>query len=247
MHVLVTNFNSGNKSIVFDLVSLRECRAVPDFPFRARYTASASVQGSPVVCGGMEPSKARIGNCYINEGSPNFSWRKLTDHIRGRYMHAAVALGDRLWLTGGAGVVTYANGQGTPTGLDLTEFISLDGTVERGPNLPKYLDSHCMIKLTDGRVMILGGVVTIRNLNDVGKENYYPTKKVLIYHPDTMDFTDGPSMLNNRSSFACAYFYSRLHGGRPVALAVGGNLGRAEVLDYTLEKAKWQESKFAFN
>ena len=225
--------------------SSRECKKFPALPVTALHSASVAVQGMPIVCGGKKPDNNQIYTCYINEGAPNYAWRRLTDHIMQRHMHAAVVVGNRVWLTGGVAVVVISMFQSQTTAVDRTEFVSMDGTVERGPNLPHYMQNHCMVELNDGRVMILGGNRTIRTSlwKDNGAEYHHSTNEVLIYQPDTMNFTNGPSMRYNRSSLACAHFYSHMHEGRPVALAVGGKQGTAEVLDYTQENAEWQESK----
>ena len=61
-----------------------------------------------------------------------------------------------------------------------------------------------------------------------------------------------PSMVYNRFGAACTVFNSSLHGGRPVLIVVGGEFiwnsasKTAEILDYTVAGASWQESNFTF-
>ena len=61
-----------------------------------------------------------------------------------------------------------------------------------------------------------------------------------------------PSMVYRRSGAACTVFNSSLHGGRPVLIVVGGEFiwnsasKTAEILDYTVAGASWQESNFIF-
>ena len=64
-----------------------------------------------------------------------------------------------------------------------------------------------------------------------------------------------PSMLYVRSLAACTVFNSSLHGGRPVLIVLGSNMihssgysvsKTAEILDYSVAGASWQESKFIF-
>ena len=52
-----------------------------------------------------------------------------------------------------------------------------------------------------------------------------------------------PSMVYERSNAACTVFNSSLHGGRPVLIVVGsgGWSSTAEILDYTVANASWQE------
>ena len=64
-----------------------------------------------------------------------------------------------------------------------------------------------------------------------------------------------PSMVYERSGAACTVYNSSLHGGRPVLIVVGSSVisssgysvsKTAEILDYTVEGASWQESNFIF-
>ena len=62
-----------------------------------------------------------------------------------------------------------------------------------------------------------------------------------------------PSMVYERVGPACTVYNSPLHGGRPVLIVVGSNSisgnsesKTAEILDYTVEGASWQESNFIF-
>ena len=60
-----------------------------------------------------------------------------------------------------------------------------------------------------------------------------------------------PSMVYERFGAACTVFNSSLHGGRPVLIVVGSRRGpsvskTAEILDYTVLGASWQESNFIF-
>ena len=66
-----------------------------------------------------------------------------------------------LWVTGGL------------FGRAGTEFINPNGTVTIGPTLPNERSSHCMIKLHDNKIMLLGGI-------DSSDE-----KSVVIFNPES--------------------------------------------------------------
>ena len=69
---------------------------------------------------------------------------------------------------------------------------------------------------------------------------------VLIFNPEDNTFTTGPSLLYQRYYAGCTLFMSPMHQNRPVVLAVGGHgQSNAEVLDYTITNAAWEESKLA--
>ena len=66
---------------------------------------------------------------------------------------------------------------------------------------------------------------------------------------------DMPSMVYERSGAACTVYNSSLHGGRPVLIVLGSSewsasgysvSKTAEILDYTVLGASWQESNFIF-
>ena len=117
---------------------------------------------------------------------------------------------------------------------DTSEFLSLDGSVMPGPNLPNggrvY---HCAVLLHHGKAMILGG-----SDNSI-------KKSAIIYDPSDNSFTDAPDMISGRAASGCALMRSNLHNNRPVVLTVGGYYGGLpEMLDYTTIGATWEQSKF---
>ena len=113
-----------------------------------------------------------------------------------------------------------------------SEFVFLNGSAIKGPNLPTSRIRHCMVTLDDGKVMVLGG-------------DRYTSKRVSLFDPQTSTFTNGSDLLYEREYAGCTVFKSPLHDNRPVVLAAGGrNQATAEVLDYTKTNA-WEESKKA--
>merc|ERR1719471_939171 len=120
---------------------------------------------------------------------------------------AAVELNGKLFVAGG-----YNYNEGA---LSSTEFISPEGMVTSGPDLPVPWDSHCMTKLPSGNVVFIGG-------------NGGSSRSVIEFDPVTNSFQDLPSLSSKRSYLACAIFKSPIHNGRPVLLAAGGTYGTYE-------------------
>ena len=115
--------------------------------------------------------------------------------------------------------------------MDSTEYVFPNGTVSSGPNLPTNRHGHCLVKLNDGKIMIIGGS---------GRAGY---KSVIIFDPVMKSFTNGPSLKYDFYYGACILMESAMHGNRHVVLAAGGNgYITAQVCDYTQSQA-WQESK----
>ena len=86
-----------------------------------------------------------------------------------------------------------------------------------------------MADLGDGRIMIIGGIPTHR--------------EVIIYHQAKKSFTQGPSLRFDRYTLACPIFRSPLHNGRPVIMVVGSK-PNIEILDFTIPGSVWEERKY---
>ena len=77
-----------------------------------------------------------------------------------------------------------------------------------GPDLPRAVWAHCLVKIDTTHVMMIGG--------DNDKDGYTGTDTFTIDF-STEIWTDGPPMINKRSVHACA----RLDSG--LIVAAGGN------------------------
>ena len=42
-----------------------------------------------------------------------------------------------------------------------TEYVSADGTITMGPNMPEPIDEHCSVNLDEGRSMLITGETQI--------------------------------------------------------------------------------------
>ena len=87
--------------------------------------------------------------------------------------------------------------------------------------------------------------------------DYQKSRSVWKFHSNNLNNppSEMPSMVYGRYGAACAVFNSSLHGGRPVLIVVGSGEIKgsgwsasktAEILDYTVSGASWQESNFIF-
>ena len=145
-----------------------------------------------------------------------------------RHALAAVEVNEKLFVVGGY------NGDDF---LSSTEFISSEGMVKAGPNLPSPRSSHCMTKLPSGNIIIIGGQPS----SSVGKS-------VIEFNPVTNSFNDLPSLTTKRYYLECAVFNSPFHNGRSVLLAAGGLYeATAELLDFTQPNARWSQCKICFS
>ena len=114
-----------------------------------------------------------------------------------------------------------------------TEIIHPDGRVKPGPNLPEPRAGHCQTSY-EQTTFIIGG-----------RRTSYGTRSVWKFDLNNLHAFpyDMPSMVYERYGAACTVYNSSLHGGRPVLIVVGsgGWSSTAEILDYTVANASWQE------
>ena len=103
---------------------------------------------------------------------------------------------DTLWITGGHDDSVY---------LSTTELIRLDGPSIPGPDLPEEFGRHCVTKINETHVILIGG----------------HDKDGATLLVDIRDFSmvAGPSMSIHRYQHACGTFQ---HEGKPMIIAVGG-------------------------
>ena len=188
------------------------------------------------MCGGVWTAKKRnsyrclIHNFYRNE------WRFLSNMTEeGRVAASSVELDDNLWITGGVG----------NSDLKTTEFIYPSGKVMKGPDLPVKTMGHCMIKLHDGKIMILGGNF---RFDDDGKQ-------VLIYDPKSnYSLLKGPPLLYGIQFASCTVFNSPMHNQRPVVLVTGGMnryksgkpISTSQIFDYTYRNL-WEIGEYSYS
>ena len=107
----------------------------------------------------------------------------------------------------------------------------------QGPELPHPNAGHCMVQLSDKRIMLLGS------------EAKNAGQSVTIFDANKQSFSSTTNNNNlklkfRRSASACTLFNSLKHNNRSVVLAVGGTGTRtSEVLDHTQNNAAWEQSK----
>jgi hypothetical protein len=117
------------------------CHNWDDFPFKRRGAIGGLLGANPVVCGGHPYTD----ECYIVTRKKAHLVRKMSTI---RNDAAIVPMNStRLWISGGS------NGKYT---IASSEFLQLDGTTP-GPELPKALQRHVMINLSNKLTIIIGG------------------------------------------------------------------------------------------
>ena len=212
---------------VIDVASSSYCNNLASYPLQvADASAGGVINGIPIICGGRT-SSGEVSACYAHNRTLD-AWELFVDLAVARKRPASVLLNSgALWVTGG-----YKQGHSPSSYLTSTELIFPNGTLKSGPDLPEPKLGHCMTKMHDGRVMI------------VGTSYHNQEQTVRIFDPSTGMWTNGPNLLFKRLFAACATFKSPLHGGRSVVIAAGGSgQATAEIYDYTVAGKSWEQSK----
>ena len=142
---------------------------------------------------------------------------------------------DFLWIVGGA------DGNGPRSadccvGLNSTEFVYASGQTSSGPMLDFTIKDHCMVKLSDNRIFIIGG-----------DQNGDISNQVWIVDP-SKDFqiTIGQPLRRSRRHFSCAAFEDDIDGTTKIIIA-GGNspsqngMDSVEILNLSVTRSQWTE------
>ena len=73
-----------------------------------------------------------------------------------------------------------------------TEFVYENGTSATGPNLPVPVGYHCMVKISETKIMFIGGSSVLGGASTSYGANTYT------YDTETQEFTTGPSLIYGR-------------------------------------------------
>ena len=129
--------------------------------------------------------------------------KKLPEKIL-KSSHVSFSDLDLLWVTGGYG--------GNLEFLSSTELIGPSGPVP-GPELPIEVEQHCLVRLDETRVMLIGGF---------DNTAYETSANTHIYNFETASWSNGPALNQARKLLGCGAFKSAAHGGKTMVVVAGG-------------------------
>ena len=125
------------------------CRSLPDYPIQAQYASGGILNGQPLICGGivgLKESSDVTNECYVYNAT-SLTWALFANMSHKRYGASGVTLDSKRFLIMGGSSQTNAS--------STSEYILSDGSVEAGPITPYNLEWHCLVRLDDGRVIII--------------------------------------------------------------------------------------------
>ena len=149
--MFVTGDNQERESEVVDIrENSLHCRSLPAYPLEAQYASGGILNGQPLICGGIvesENSNNPTNICYVYNAT-SLTWDLFANMNHKRYGASGITLDNKRFLIMGGSGQTNAN--------STSEYILSDGSVVAGPMTPYGgLEWHCLVRLDDGKVIII--------------------------------------------------------------------------------------------
>ena len=139
-------FNNGREQEV-EVLDISDdsshCNNLPEFPSKVQFAIGGRLNGQPLICGGQSTINSTdiTDECYIY----NEEWTLLTKMIHKRYGAGGTAIDENtFWIIGGSGQTQSS------------EYVFSNGSVSEGPDFDVGFEWHCMVRLDNGRIMIIG-------------------------------------------------------------------------------------------
>ena len=226
------------RSGVIDFSSQQtHCSKVSDIPLKnLKHAVGGTIQDTPIICGGRiveQYTKMDVSDCLIlgNDGN----WSISVSLKKARTSASAVTINDTLLITGGG----FLGSDGKKMELLAeTELITLEKSQNFVP-LPEPLVFHCLIKINETHVLSTGGF----------NEEVNVFNSTYLFDFNTMEWTSGPTLLEERMSHSCGSFQM---GDSTVLLVAGGvkvenkaeiQIQSVEVLNTNEWNSGWQTAQ----
>ena len=189
-----------------DTIYVEECGNKEGYDFR-EYPVGDFLNSSLVLCGESDCLLfEKIGHRKIN----------FTSNSKRKYASSIKLNESFLWITGGYHD-TYPYQQ-----LNSTEIISTGGAATESINLPFTVYGHCMIKYSQNKVLLIGGV----------QNKTRRSERTWIIDLVDFNFTEGPLLIKGRHNPMCGKMKDKL--GNTIIIVVGGQYENlVEVLNTT--------------
>ena len=125
--------------------------------------------------------------------------------------------------------------------LKNTEFVYANGQTASGPTLDFTIKDHCMVKLSDNKIFIIGG-----------EQNGAVSNQVWIVDPTkNFQISFGQPLRKSRKFFSCATFEDD-DGQSKIIIAGGRNpsessMDSVEILNTSVPNSQWIDGKTWYN
>ncbi len=210
---------NSEKAEITDIVNAKmDCDNLKDFAQSVGYATGGLVnQKTFLICGGYSTTDVNAGETCHAFDSDDKDYRSFK-MLQSRKAPASVVLDNGLlWVTGGTVLSTT---------LESTEFV--DEATESstaGPDLPIGLSQHCMVRINQSAVIVIGGSTDVTNRK---AETW-----ILDLDEDQsqMDWIQGPSLNKPRRRHACGLVFDPVTGSNMVVTVGGSEDSTVELLD----------------
>ena len=179
------------------------------------------LQNKPLLFGGCD-----INYKNLKDGISFGSSVEIYEYeIEDRRCASSVVLNQtRLWVTGGVDEIWEHKKS--------SQFLSLNQSPEKGPELPFTVNLHCMVQVDSETIYLIGGVLNRKASNKTWIIN--PTKN--------FEMREGPNMNHSRTVHSCA---TMKLNNKVFIVAVGGynpsgTRTTVEILDTSLPANNWK-------
>ena len=212
---------STTKTEVVDVLSGESCAYLANFPVTIMGAVGANLHGTPIVCGGYSSEYFYVTNsCYK---FTNAGWQEFAEMKEKRRFAVGVVSNNKFHVFGG-----HDGSSNSQT----SEIISIDGSVEYGPELPEGVNNHAITSINSTVSLLSGGRTSATNFSSL---TWY-------FNHETQAFSPGPSLLDVRSHHGSATIVDKVTTAK-ITIVTGGfvNNGWA-ALDSTelLINEQWQ-------
>ena len=209
-------YSSARKTEVVDVVNGESCADLADFPVENEGAVGANLHGTPIVCGGYSSGWSKT--CYK---LTNAGWQEFASMNEGRAYAAGIMFKNKFHVFGG-----FGDGSSI---LQTSEIISIDGSVEDGPELPESVYWHAITSINSTVSLLSGGLTSATNWSPL----------TWFFNHETQAFSSGPSLLEGRSLHGSATIVDKVTKAK-ISMVTGGYNGGYLDTTELLINGMWQ-------
>ena len=212
--MITTGYPYSPSTVLVDVVSGEICADLVDFPLEILGAVGANLHGTPVVCGGQGVHNSYQA-CYKYS---NAGWQEFASMNEIRRYFAGVIHKNKLHVFGG-----YDSSTRSKT----TELISIDGSAEYGPELPKFVSDHAITSINSTVSLLSGG------------SPGYNSPVTWYFNHETNVFSSGPSLLQGRAYHGSATVVDKVTKAKIPMVTGGSGNGRLDSTELLIN-GQWQ-------
>ena len=192
---------------------------IQDFPVPSRGNTAVLVgERHPVFCGGLF---ADIPSNLCYELLDDFTWKFIAHMKHARFHPSSIAVNDTTMLVIGGRKAHYTS-----------EYVSLNGQVQMGPNLPRPIYAGCFVKIDDNKAIMIGG--------SKGRGTEKLEKSTFFFNIQQMNWKRGPDVAISGLLQSCGLLLDGYDSSSKMVFKVGHQKHDAGITEMLpLNANKW--------